>query len=96
MGHSPHLDANIRDLIARIRDDIAAAWEQLEAGRAILARSAWLLRRWRAQAAAGAPTLVPQAGHDSVAGGFVFAEPESEAARHAAAPPSEPGPRASL
>jgi len=39
-------------LIAQCRADIAAAWEHVEAGRRILANSAWLLQRWAEQARA--------------------------------------------
>jgi hypothetical protein len=72
MGQRPPIANPLaRELIARIRIDIAAAWEQIEAGRAILARSAWLIARWREQARGGEPSLVPQSGRTSVAGVFI-------------------------
>jgi hypothetical protein len=63
-----------RELIAQIRRDISAAWEQIEAGRAILERSAWLLQRWREQA--HAPSIVAELGRDrpSVAGMYIEVE----------------------
>jgi hypothetical protein len=60
-----------RELIAQIRRDIAAAWEHVEAGRAILSHSAWLLERWRTLDSSGGPSLVPDPGRVSVAGMFV-------------------------
>ncbi len=35
-----------RKLVEQCWRDIAAAWEQVEAGQLILDRSAWLLQRW--------------------------------------------------
>ncbi len=35
-----------REMIEQCRREIAAGWEQVEAGRRILDRSAWLLQRW--------------------------------------------------
>ena len=38
-----------RELIEQCRRDIAAAWEQVAAGRRIMDHSRWLLRRWAEQ-----------------------------------------------
>jgi hypothetical protein len=76
MNQSLPLNPLGRDLIAQIRRDLAAAWEHVEAGRAILSRSAWLLARWREQTAAGEPSLVPAPGRVSMAGMFVEIEEE--------------------
>jgi hypothetical protein len=43
-----------RELIEQCRREIAAAWEQIAAGRRILERSRWLMTRWAGQAAAAA------------------------------------------
>ena|SRR5271165_3057790 len=48
-----------RQLIEQCRLEIASAWEQVEAGRRILERSAWLLQRWAEQARKGRPVLQP-------------------------------------
>jgi len=71
--------AHTRAPIAQIRADIETAWQHVEAGRAILARSAWLIERWRAQALAGEPALVPK--HASVAGEFIVLEDEPQSKR---------------
>jgi hypothetical protein len=85
MGQSPPIANPLaRELIARIRADIEAAWEQIEAGRAILARSAWLIARWRAQARAGEPSPVPQRGRASVAGMFIEVAEDRRPPRRAA------------
>jgi hypothetical protein len=69
-------------LIAQIRRDIAAAWEQVEAGRAILQRSAWLLARWREQARA--PIVAELgSGRQSMAGMFIEVVEERRPRRRA-------------
>jgi len=72
-----------RELIAQIRRDIAAAWEQLEAGRAILERSGWLIARWREQARA--PSIVAELGsgriRPSVAGMYIEVKDDRRPAR---------------
>jgi hypothetical protein len=84
MGQSPPIANPLaRELIARIRADIAAAWEQIEAGRAILTRSAWLLKRWREQARGGDRSLYPQSGRESVAGMFIEVAEERRPPRRA-------------
>jgi hypothetical protein len=85
MGSVPAFDPQARALIAQIRRDIAASWEQVEAGRAILERSAWLIARWRELDAAG-PPLIPEQ-RASVAGMLVFYEPEAPARRRRARVP---------
>ena len=57
-----------RDLIEQCRGDIAAAWEQVEAGRRILAHSRWLLKRWAEQARQ--PRTAPQLFEPRLAGTF--------------------------
>jgi len=55
----PYARLLAHDLIEQCRCDIAAAWEQVEAGRRILDRSAWLLQRWAELARRGKPVLQP-------------------------------------
>ena len=57
-----------RDLIEQCRRDIAAAWEQVEAGRRILDHSAWLLQRWAELARRG--RIAPQPYLPRLAGTF--------------------------
>jgi hypothetical protein len=87
MGQSPPEHPTAHKLFAQIRVDIALAWEQVEDGRAILARSTWLVERWRQQALAGEPSLVPEIGRASVAGEFIVVEEEERSpARRRRAP----------
>ena len=48
-----------RQLIEQCRRELAAAWEQVEAGRRILDHSRWLLQRWAEQARKAKPVLQP-------------------------------------
>lgn len=57
-----------RQLIEQCRREIAAAWEQVEAGRRILDHSRWLLARWAEQARQ--PRTVPQSFEPRLAGTF--------------------------
>jgi hypothetical protein len=77
-------DPPARALIAQIYRDIAAAWEQVEAGREILRRSAWLLARWR-ELDATPPPLIPEQ-RASAAGMLVFYEPVPTDPRRAHVP----------
>jgi hypothetical protein len=53
MGQSQYIVSPLaRQLIEQCQREIAAGWEQIEAGRRILARSRWLLQRWAKQARA--------------------------------------------
>src|ERR1700722_18947703 len=84
MGQSPQFaEPFARDLIAQCRREIAAAWEQVEAGRRILASSRWLFQRWAEQARranqAGA-FLRSVAPRPSMAGTFELVE-ETETPR---------------
>jgi hypothetical protein len=69
MGSVVAFDPLARGLLAQIRRDIAAAWEQVEAGREILQRSAWLIARWRELDAAPPPLILEQ--RPSVAGMYI-------------------------
>jgi hypothetical protein len=82
MGSPVAFYPQARALIAQIRSDLAAAWEQVEAGRAILERSAWLIARWR-ELDAAPPPLIPEQ-QASVAGMLVFYEPEPAGPRRRA------------
>lgn len=46
----PSIRLLARQLIEQCRREVAAAWEQVEAGRRILDQSRWLLQRWAEQA----------------------------------------------
>jgi hypothetical protein len=57
--NTPSVRLLARELIEQCRRDIAAAWEQVEAGRRILDHSAWLLQRWAEQARRRQAVLKP-------------------------------------
>ena len=61
-----------RELIEQCRCDIAAAWEQVEAGRRILDNSRWLLARWAEQARRA--RAAPQPYEPRLAGTFESVE----------------------
>jgi hypothetical protein len=65
MAHTADLLSPLaRELIAQCQREIAAAWEQVAAGRRILEQSAWLLTRWGEQ-----PSLVPSIAPHRAMGG---------------------------
>ena len=70
-----------RPLIEQCRRDIAAAWEQVEAGRRILARSRWLLKRWAEQARAVWAPPVSVGPRRMMGGDFVPVETKTETPR---------------
>jgi hypothetical protein len=75
MGQPPDVFSPLaRDLIEQCRREIAAAWDQVAAGRRILEQSRWLLKRWGGQMRVG--RLPFSAQHVSLAGGLEILPPE--------------------
>ena len=64
------------ELIEQCRRDIAAAWEQVKAGRRILDHSRWLLARWAEQARRA--QAAPQPYQPRLAGTFEAVETPRE------------------
>ena len=74
--HPPSVWPLARQLIEQCRREVAAAWDEVEAGRRILDHSRWLLRRWAEQARHA--RAAPQSYQPRLAGTFEAVETPRE------------------
>jgi anti-sigma-K factor RskA len=72
------LEALSRPIIAQCRREVDLGWQHVEAARAVLAKSRWLMARWETQLAAIEAEIVTVAPRAEM---FVFIEEPKRAAK---------------